>query len=88
VGNSPLVLWPSAPTVGLTSTPDTSVSPKRRVCHAPVLRYVLVNDANLKTQAHCAQCGTTIGQRYVQTIASRNVFCDFACYGRTVQKPA
>ena len=81
VSNGSLILWPSPPTAGRAASSDISASSKRRIGDAAVLRYVLVNDANLKTQVHCAGCGMKIGQRYVRTIASRGVFCDFACYG-------
>jgi hypothetical protein len=79
VGNSSLILWRSAPTAVAVSSPDISAA-KRRVGDAATVRYVLVNDAHLKTQACCAQCGTTIGERYVRNMTGRSVFCDFDCY--------
>jgi hypothetical protein len=80
VGNSSLMLWRSAPTAVTASSPDISTAPRRRIGDAGAVRYVLVNDAHLKTPACCAQCGMTIGQRYVRQMTGRSVFCDFACY--------
>jgi hypothetical protein len=62
------------------SSPAISASSKRRVGDAAAVRYVLVNDAHLKTHDCCARCGTTIGQRYVRQMTGRSVFCGFACY--------
>ena len=80
MGNSSLILSRSAPMAAAASSPAVSASSKRRVGDAAAVRYVLVNDAHLKTQACCAQCGTTIGQRYVRKMTGRSVFCGFACY--------
>jgi hypothetical protein len=66
--------------------PSPNTTSKRNTDESSVLRYILVNDANLKTQAYCAQCGTKIGQQYVRETGSRSVFCDFACYGCVVEK--
>jgi hypothetical protein len=65
---------------GSASLPDIPAASNGNVCESSVPRYVLVNDANLKTQARCAQCGTEIAQRYVRSIGSRSVFCGLACY--------
>ena len=83
--NGSLILCPSAPTGDPASSPDTTS--KRNTHKSSVLRYVLVNDANLKTQAYCAQCSTMIGQQYVRGTGSRSVFCDFVCYRCAVEKP-
>jgi hypothetical protein len=80
-----LILWPSASTPGSASLPIPAAS-NGNTCESSVPRYVLVNDANLKTQAHCAQCGTEIGQRYVRAIGSRSVFCALACYLSAAEK--
>jgi hypothetical protein len=79
-----LILWPSASTASSASLPDIPAAPNANTCALP--RYVLVNDANLKIQAHCAQCGTEIGQGYVRAIGSRSVFCALACYLSAAEK--
>ena len=81
--NGFLILCPSAPTGGPPSPNTTS---KRNTDELTVLRYILVNDANLKIQTYCVQCGTKIGQQYVRKTSSRSVFCDFACYRCVVEK--
>jgi hypothetical protein len=45
-----------------------------------VLRCILVNDANLKIEAHCARCHKKIGESYVRQVGSRFLFCGFDCY--------
>jgi hypothetical protein len=89
VADGSLILWPSAPTAGFASSLETSAASRRDSGGSSLLRYVLVNDANLKTQAYCAECGTKIGQHYVrETGGSRSVFCDFACYCCAAENPA
>lgn len=87
VANGSLILWHSGPTARCASSPDIPALSKRTTCDSSVLRYVLVNDANLKTQAYCSTCGTKIGQRYVRKTGSRSMFCDFACYRCAVEEP-
>jgi hypothetical protein len=83
-----LILWPSASTPDSAALSDLPAASNGNTCESSVPRYVLVNDANLKTRAHCAQCGTEIGRRYVRAIAGRRVFCDFACYRCAAEMPA
>jgi hypothetical protein len=80
VADDSLVLLHSASPVGSAASPDISASSVRLARNSPVVRYVLVNDANLKTNVCCAQCGTKIGQHYVRDTGSRSVFCDYVCY--------
>jgi hypothetical protein len=50
------------------------------------MRCILVNDANLKTEAYCAYCRRKIGDSYAREIDSRFLYCDYACYrGATEQ---
>jgi hypothetical protein len=81
-----LILWPSASTPDAAALPDFPAASNGNTGESSVPRYVLVNDANLKTRTHCAQCGTEIGQRYVRAIGGRRVFCDFACYRCAAEK--
>ena len=83
-----LFLWHSAATAGFASSLDIySDSSMGNTCELSALRYVIVNDANLKSQTYCAECGTNIGQRYIRKIDSRSVFCDVACYRCAMEKP-
>jgi hypothetical protein len=54
---------------------------------ACVMRYILVNDAYLKTEACCARCCSKIGERYVREIGSGLLFCDADCYHDNAAKP-
>ena len=91
MANGSLILWRSASMADYVCSLGISDSSKRdartrNACRSSALRYVLVNDANLKTQAYCAGCGTKIGQCYVRETGSRIVFCDFACYRCALEK--
>jgi hypothetical protein len=44
------------------------------------MRCIIVNNANLKTEASCAHCGGRIGGSYVREIESRLTYCDYRCY--------
>jgi hypothetical protein len=44
------------------------------------VRCILVNGAQLKSEAYCAACGERIGESYVRHIGTRKTFCDFRCY--------
>jgi predicted Zn-dependent protease len=48
------------------SPSDIPAWSNRNTCESSFPRYVLVNDANLKSQTYCKECGTEIGQRYVR----------------------
>jgi hypothetical protein len=52
------------------------------------MRCILVNDANLKTDAYCAQCGKPIGASYVRKIGNKFLYCDFNCYRCATEIPA
>jgi hypothetical protein len=81
VGNGPLVLASfETSTAQLCSPPHIVASYAGRASAKPVLRCILVNDANLKTEAHCAWCHKRIGESYLRQIASKLLFCDFDCY--------
>ena len=81
-----LILRPSASTAGSASLSDVPAASNGNTRELSVPQYVLVNDANLKTQAHCAQCGAQIEQCYVRAIGSRSVFCAVACYLSAAEK--
>lgn len=86
-----LIIWPSASTAGSPSSSDIPVASNRDTfdsSDSSVPRYVLVNDANLKTQAYCAQCSAEIGQHYVRAMGSRSVFCGFTCYCCAAERSA
>lgn len=51
------------------------------------MRYILVNDAYLKTEACCASCCGKIGEHYVREIGSGLLFCDADCYHGNAAKP-
>jgi hypothetical protein len=91
IGAAKLQLYAARPkgksmTVCILSFPPSPDTTSKRNTHESFLRYMLVNDANPKTHAYCAQCGTKIGQQYVRETGSRSVFCDFACYRCVVEK--
>jgi hypothetical protein len=44
------------------------------------MRCILVNDANLKTDASCAYCRKMIGDSYARELGSRFIYCDYDCY--------
>jgi hypothetical protein len=70
-----------------TSLPAADVPCINPVRDSGVLRYVLVNDACLKVDAHCATCRTRIGTTYLRDIGSRSTFCGFGCYRSAGEKP-
>jgi hypothetical protein len=51
------------------------------------MRCVLVNDPNLKADAHCTFCRKRIGDSYTREIGSRFIYCDFDCFRNVVQTP-
>ena len=52
-----------------------------------MMRCILVNDANLKTDACCAQCGKTIGESYVRKLGNKFLYCGFKCYQCATEIP-
>jgi hypothetical protein len=49
------------------------------------MRCIVVNGANLKSEASCAHCRRKIKDSYVREIGSRVIYCDFACYSIAVE---
>lgn len=81
MGNARLIFASSEPsTTQLCSPPHLIASSAGRASTRSVLRCILVNDANLKTEVHCARCHKKIGESYVRQVGSRFLFCGFDCY--------
>ena len=78
VSNAILVIAPQGQPSTLGCPSDAS-SPIPITKGTP-LRCILVNGAQLRSDAYCAACGERIGGSYVRQIGTRKIFCDFGCY--------
>ena len=52
------------------------------------MRCIIVNGANLKAGAYCANCRNKIGNSYIREIGTRLLYCDFRCYCDAAEMPA
>lgn len=52
------------------------------------MRCIIVNDANLKSDAACAHCRNKIAESYIREIGSRRIYCDYHCYEADEKVPA